>query len=430
MLDRTQPPLLHPIHHLVLPPVQTLTLDNGIPVHVVNMGTQEVLKVELIFNAGRPFETKQLAARATASMLKEGTKNYTSAQIAEQFDFYGSSISTPFHMDTSNVILYSLNKYVDQVLPVLAEMLAEPTFPQHELDTFIQVNQQNLQIDLTKNDTLAYRTVTELIFGKNHPYGYNSYPETYGLLERTDLLQHYERCYTAGNCQMVVSGKVTDELLTALNRHLSQAIRPGTLLTAQPQATPSPERKMRIQNDETVQMALRVGRSLFNRQHPDYPGWYVLNTIIGGYFGSRLMENIREEKGYTYNIYSVLDTMHHDGCFYIATEVSNEFVNQTLEEIYNELDILQQEPVEEDELEMVRNYVAGGFLNMLDGPFNVSEVVKTLVTEGLPLRYFETLVNAVQEVTAEDLLALAQKYLNPEDFWEVVAGETGKKVVG
>lgn len=426
MLDRTQPPLIHEINRLVLPPVQTFTLDNGIPVYVVNMGTQEVLKLEVIFNAGRPYEQTQLAARATASMLKEGTASFSSAVIAEKIDFYGSSISTPFNIDTTNVLLYSLNKYFDKVLPVLAEMLTSPTFPQKELDTFIQVNQQNLQIDLTKNDTLAYRAVTELMFGKTHPYGYNSYPATYGELRRDDLIRHYERCYTAGNCKIVISGKVTDEMLTSLNQYLGSAIRPGDLLTAQPVSQPSPNRKLRIKNDETVQMALRVGRQLFNRHHPDYAGWYMLNTVIGGYFGSRLMENIREEKGYTYNIYSMLDTMVHDGCFYIATEVGNEFINQTLDEIYKEMEVLQHEMVDEDEMEMVRNYVLGGFLNMLDGPFNVSEVVKTLVTENLPLSYFETLVNAVQQVTEEDLLKLAKQYLNPNDFWEVVAGEVDK----
>lgn len=427
MLDRTQSPLIHEINRLVLPPVQTFTLDSGIPVYVVNMGTQEVVKVEVIFNGGRPYEQKHLASRATASMLKEGTKSFSSADIAEKIDFYGSSISTPFNIDTSNIVLYSLNKYFDQVLPILAEMLACPTFPQKELDTFIQVNQQNLQIDLTKNDTLAYRTVTELIFGKDHPYGYNSFPETYRELTREDLLQHYTRCYTTGNCQIVISGKITDDMLHSLNRYLGSAISAGPLLTAMPAAHPAPEKKWRIQNEETVQMALRVGRQLFNRHHPDYPAWYMLNTVIGGYFGSRLMENIREEKGYTYNIYSILDTMVYDGCFYIATEVGNEFINQTLDEIYIELENLQQEPVEEEEFEMVQNYVLGGFLNMLDGPFNVSEVVKTIVTENLPLSYFEELVNAVQQVTAEDMLALSQKYLNPNDFWEVVVGEVDKK---
>jgi zinc protease len=423
MLNRTQPPLIREIDFLQLPPVEIFTLDNGIPVYVVNMGTQEVLKLELIFFAGRPFEQKQLVARATAAMLKEGTRSYDSAAIAEIFDFYGSSFRTPFNTDTANVELHSLNKYFEQVLPVVAEILAEPSFPQKELDTFIRVNQQNLQVDLTKNDTVAYRMVTELIFGAEHPYGYNSYAETYGALLREDLVQHYERCFTAGNCKIVLSGKIDSQILSALNRYIGQSIRPGAALTAHPQRQPSTTRRMHIHHPDTVQKAIRLGRDMCNRFHPDYPGMYMVNTVLGGYFSSRLMENIREDKGYTYNIYSTLDTMCFDSSFHIGTEVNNEFANQTLDEIYREMELLRHEPVDAEEMAMVRNYVMGGFLTMLDGPFNVSEVVKTIVTEELPMDYIETLTRALQTVTPDDIMELSQKYLNPDDYWEVIVGE-------
>ncbi|MDX1940433.1 MAG: pitrilysin family protein [Saprospiraceae bacterium] len=428
MLNRTQQPLIRAIDKLVLPPVQTLSLDNGIPVYVVNMGTQEVLKLEIIFFAGRPFEHKKLVGRATAAMLKEGSKSYDSAAIAEQFDFYGSSFRAPFNIDTAVVELYSLNKYFDNVLPIVADILAEPSFPQKELDTYIHVNQQNLQIDLTKNDTIAYRTVTELIFGAEHPYGYNSFPATYGDLKREDLVEHYKRCFNSSNCAIVISGKVNDKILRSLNHYIGQSIAGGQKQEANFQRQSSPQRNIRIQNPDTVQMAIRVGREMFNRQHPDYPGMYVLNTLIGGYFSSRLMENIREDKGYTYNIYSVLDTMNYDGCFYIGTEVGNQFTLQTLDEIYREMEILRNELVEEEEFEMLYNYILGGFLNMLDGPFNVSDIVKTTVSEGLPITYFNELVQTIQAITSEDILALSQKYLNPNDYWEVIVGETSSLV--
>lgn len=424
MPNRTQQPPIREIDKLELPPVQILTLDNGIPVYAVNMGTQEVLKLEIIFFAGRPFEHKKLVARATAAMLKEGSKSYDSAMIAEKFDFYGSSFRTPFNIDTTVVELYSLNKYFENVLPIVADILAEPSFPQKELDTYIQVNQQNLQIDLTKNDTIAYRTVTELIFGTEHPYGYNSYPETYRELRREDLIRHYELCFNRSNCAIVLSGKVDEKVLSTLNRYIGQAIRPGKLQQIRFESQPSPERKVHIYNPDTVQMAIRVGCGMFSRHHPDYPGMYVLNTVLGGYFGSRLMENIREDKGYTYNIYSILDTMSFDGCFYIGTEVGNEFAVQTLEEIYKEMEKLRSELIDDEEFAMVHNYVLGGFLNMLDGPFNVSDIVKTIVSEGLSMNYFDELVQSIQAITPEQILGLAQRYLDPGDFYEVVVGET------
>ncbi len=422
MLDRTQPPLIQAIERLHLPAIPVETLDNGIPVYVVNMGTQDVVKIEIIFNAGRPYEHKQLVARATGAMLKEGVASLDSAAIAEHLDYYGSSLSTPANIDTTNIVLYSLNKYLPDVLPLVVRLLSEPLFPQRELDTFIQVNRQNLQVDLTKNDTIAYRTVTELIFGSAHPYGYNSYPDVYSALTRDDLRQHFERCYTADNCQIIISGKVEASALKLLNHTLGRAIPRGQRLDARPIIQPATTRQTLIPNPDTVQMAIRVGRHLFSRHHPDFAGMYVLNTILGGYFGSRLMENIREEKGYTYNIYSVMDTMRFDGCFYIATEVGNEFAAQTLQEIYTEMDLLRTEPVDEEELMMVHNYLMGSFLNMLDGPFNVSDVVRTLLSENLPLSYFENFVEEVAKVTSAQLQALAQRYLDPKDYYEVVVG--------
>ncbi len=424
MPNRSEQPLINPIDKLELLPAQQLQLDNGIPVYVVNMGTQEVLKLELIFFAGRPFERKKLVARATAAMLKEGSRHFDSATIAERFDFYGSSFRTPFNIDTTVVELYSLNKYFEQVLPIVADILAEPSFPQKELDTFIQVNQQNLQIDLTKNDTVAYRTVTELIFGADHPYGYNSFPETYGELQRADLIAHYERCFNSNNCAILLSGKIDSAVVDALNHHLTQAIRPGEKQRAELTRHPSPQRQARINHPNTVQMAIRVGREMFSRHHPDFPGMYVLNTVLGGYFGSRLMENIREDKGYTYNVYSILDTMCYDGCFYIGTEVGNEFARQTLDEIYREMENLRAEPIGLEEWSMVYNYLMGGFLNMLDGPFNVSEIVKTIISEDLPMSYFNDLINSIQAATPETLQILAQRYLNPNDYWEVIVGAT------
>lgn len=422
MPNRKRAPRIKDIGKLRLPPVGVHQLDNGIPLYEINMGTQEVLKLEIAFLAGRPYEHKRLAGRATASQLKEGTRQFTSSQIAEQIDFFGSTLSFPFHLDTSNLIYYSLSKHFGKAMPIIEDVLAAPSFPEKELQLFIQRNQRELEVELTKNDVVAYRQVTESFFGAQHPYGYNSMPETYADLRRDDLQAHFERLYNSSNCAVFISGKTTPDVLAMLNESLCRAIRPGQ--APQPVFPPTPEQAghLKIPLPNTVQTAIRIGRRLFSRHHPDYYGMYVLNTILGGYFSSRLMANIREEKGYTYNIYSMLDAMHHDGCFYIGTEVGNEFVEDTLKQIYLEIHKLQEELVEEEELSMVRNYLMGNFLTMLDGPFSVSEVVRTQVVEGLPLDYYEGLVDKVRAITAEEIQHLAQKYLRQEDLWEVIVG--------
>jgi len=422
MPDRTKAPTIAEITHLQVPPYEIHHLSNGIPLYVVHMGTQDVVKIEVVFHAGRPFEHKRLVSRATLSQIKEGTIRHSSADIAETMDFYGATLQTPYSLDTSNVALYSLNKYFHKVLPLMAEIIEAPIFPQKELDSFIQRNQVDLQVELSKTDVVAYRTITELIFGENHPYGYNSFPDTYSALLREDLERHFQQHYVAGNCAIFLSGKIQPDMIPLIDDHLSRAIRQGKTSPYLPEIKSATPQRLHVNHPDSVQSALRIGRRLFSRTHPDYAGMYVLNTILGGYFGSRLMTNIREEKGYTYNIYSSLDPMRYDGAFFITTETGTEFLKDTIREIYEEIDILCEEPIESDELEMVRNYLLGGFLNMLDGPFNVADIVKTVIIEDLPSDYFQQIVQSVRQIGPADLQSLAQQYFQPADLWEVSVG--------
>jgi len=422
MVNRKIAPEIKEISNLVLPDPAVFKLDNGIPVYQVNMGTQDVMKLELVFKAGRPFESKKLVGRATARMLKEGTNTYNSAQIAEIFDFYGSSLNTPINLDTATINCYCLSKHFDKLIPVIADVLTNPVFPQEELAAYIKNSKQKLQVDLSKNDVIAYRKITEFIFGKEHIYGYNSVHETYDALRREDLIKHFQEAYVTKNCQIFISGKMPSNIISLLNQHLGNSIPIGKAKEIIiPDYTPTPE-KVKITNSNTIQTAIRIGRRMFNRSHKDFIGMYILDAVLGGYFGSRLMANIREDKGYTYNIFSTIDPMLFDGCFYIGTEVGNEFVEATLREVYKELEILQTELIKKDELTMVKNYLLGNLLTTLDGPFNISDMTRTLYTNNLDKSYFYDLVKMIKSITPEQLRQLAQKYLKKEDMWEVVVG--------
>ena len=418
---RPPAPAINKVENLRLRHPQQYHLSNGIPVYDINMGALPVVKIEIVFFAGRPFEKKHLAARTTASLLREGSEKYSSAEIANAFDFYGGSLSIPVNMDTSNVLVYSLTRHLDKLLPIVADILTRPSFPQKELDVYVARAKKRLQLDLSKNDVIAYRTITEKIFGEEHPYGYNSTPETYAALTREDLIAHFEENYTAGNCMVIVSGDTGELLRNKLEKYIGRIPRGPGREAFLPSVKPSPQ-KLKIDRPDSVQTAIRIGRRLFNRKHPDFNGMYVLNTILGGYFGSRLMENIREQKGYTYNIYSTHDAFLFDGYFYVGTEVGKDFVEQTTREIYQEMKRLQTEPVAADELEMVRNYLLGNLLTNLDGPFNVAEVVKTFVQEGLSLDDFDNLIGTIKNIGEEEIRSLAAKYLGPAEMIEVVVG--------
>jgi predicted Zn-dependent peptidase len=413
-------PDIQEVKNLTVPPPEVWHLPNGVPVYETNLGTQDIVKLELVFFAGRPYEKKKLAFRGTAALLKEGTAHHSSADIAEVFDYYGGTLALPVSLDTATVQFYSLSKHFDKLLPVLAEILAEPTFPEEELKPFIERNIQRLQVDLTKNDVVAYRKFTELLYGEEHPYGYNSFADTYSALTRDDLVEHYQANYVSGNCLLFLSGKITPQIRALMEQHLGNAILKGEKRTVAVGPGVNTPLTVKVPHPEKVQTAIRIGSHLFTRSHPDYNGMYVLNTILGGYFGSRLMANIREEKGYTYNIYSNHDSMLFGGYFYVATEVGNEFVEPTIREIYVEMQKLQDKLVKKDEMEMVRNYLLGTLLTNLDGPFNISEVVKTFISEGLPLSGFEELVETIKTISPKELRELARKYFKKENLWEVV----------
>jgi zinc protease len=422
-LNRKTPPPIRSVETLHLPPPDVHTLDDGIRVYDTRMGTQDVLKLDISFAASRPHEHCRIAARAAVRQLREGTRNHSSRELSEWFDFYAGTVQSPISFDHSGLRLYCLTKHFDALLPMIAEMLYEPAYSMSELAVFTENNIQSLQVELTKADTIAYREISESFFGAAHPYGYNSTEADYRLLKPGDLMRFHKDWLTTERCQIFLAGKTDDTIVQKVNQYLGQTHSTSTgSIPPLPLVTDRPTKK-RLHQPDTMQTAIRIGRRLFTRQHPDYAGFFVLNTILGGYFGSRLMSNIREEKGYTYNIYSTTDHMHFDGSFYIGTEVGNDVAKDTLHQIYHELNRLCTEPIEEEELTMVRNYLLGNMLNMVDGAFPVSDTVKSLVSEGLPLAQVDVLVQTIKTITADELQQLAQRYLRADDLYEVVVGK-------
>ncbi|MEL6971523.1 MAG: pitrilysin family protein [Bacteroidota bacterium] len=419
-MSKKQPPAIHPVREISLPVVETHVLANGLPCYHINRGTQDVVRIEFVCWGGRPFELQPLVARATAAMLKEGSKNRSGKTIAEHFDYYGAGLSIPFQMDTGNLAMFSLVRQLPQVLPVFIELLCEPRFDATDLVAYQGRKQQSLREDLGKAEVVAYRQITECFYGPEHPYGYNSSDESFAALQPAWLKEHHQRCFHAGNGFVLISGRFDEATATYIHQQLAQipsreAVKPGEYIVPN-----QPAKTLRLPHTAGGQTAIRVGRRLFDRTHSDAEGMYLLTQLLGGYFGSRLMENIREDKGYTYNISAAYDTLRFDGTFQIDTEVSTAYVEPTLKEIQHELKRLREELIAEEELQMVRNYLMGSFLTMIDGPFNWAETVRTIKAENLSLEALQTLIHTVQTIKAPALQHLAQQYFQEADLWTVV----------
>jgi len=419
--DRVNGPRINTINKVILPEVYQYTLDNGVPVYEISGGTQEVIKIELVFEAGRPYEAKKMVSKATTYLMKEGTSSKDSETIAESIDFYGATLKTSTNLDQIKITLYSLKKHVGQILPLIMDILEEATFPQREIDMYQRNSIQNLRLDLSKNEVIAYRELTEAIFGCDHPYGYNSTEALYDGIERADLLQHYQQNVGHSNLTVFTGGKIDDSIRKVINETLGQFrrdIKQKLLIPGEP----SSQMRLQLPSDNNYQTAIRFGRKLFNRNHEDYHAMYFLVTILGGYFGSRLMSNLREDKGYTYNVYAGVDDYVHGGYFYISADVGNEHVANSIKEIKSELVDLMENPVEEEEMTLVKNYLMGNFLNMLDGPLNQSQVIRSLISKGSEVNSLAAMIESVKQMDNVRLQEAAIKYLDPDTLIEVQVG--------
>ncbi|MCX6197996.1 MAG: pitrilysin family protein [Bacteroidetes bacterium] len=423
-MNRQLAPEINLIDSITFPNVEQLKLDNGVPVYLLNEGVQDVVKIELMFKAGKWFESKNLIADFTNRMLREGTKNYSAKQIADTFDYYGANFNTSSGFETAGASLFSLTKHIDLLLPVFAEIFTESVFPENELNTILSNRTQRLSVDLKKNDFLANRDFLNALFGKNHPYGRVSEFEHFENIFVDDLKAFYKSYYSATNLTILVAGKFSPSLVEQLNKYFGSK----NLLRDVPAAPidyaieSSAERIHHTEKSDSVQSAIIIGNMSINKTHPDFLKLSVLNTVFGGYFGSRLMSNIREEKGYTYGIYSSFASYPHAGFIEIASEVGKDVRDATLKEIQHEINVLRTELIDEEELQVVKNYMSGKILRSIDGPLKFSETLKGLLIYNQDVSYIDQLLKTVREVTSDELLQLAQKYFDYDKMYKVTVG--------
>ena len=407
---------------LQLKPYDKYVLDNGVEVFAINAGAQDVLQAELVFYAGNSYEAANGIAAATNYLLRNGTSTKTAFQINEHFEFFGAYCNRACYHETAVVSLHTLTKHLSQLLPVMREMITDSIFSEEELAIYKQNSKQKLAVSLQKCDFVANRLIDACIYGEQHPYGKYMVAEDYEALNSDQLKEHFRQYYLNGRCVIFVAGKLPEGLFDTFNEVFGKIpLKNHVAPLADYPAISHSERKLRITNDPNgVQGAIRIARHFPNRHHPDFMGVMVLNTVLGGFFGSRLMNNIREDKGYTYGIHSHVQNHIKDTAWVISTEAGKDVVEPTIEEVYKEMKQLREELIDEEELLLVRNYLIGSILGDLDGPFHIIGRWKNIILNSLDESYFYDSIKAIKTISAEDLKALSQKYLQPDDFYELV----------
>lgn len=422
MLNRTLAPDFKQVSTINFIHPKKNNLDNGVPVFTIYSGEQDLVRIEFIFENVNWNLEKPLQAIAVSSMLNNGTAKLTSKEIAEQIDFYGAFFQTEYGQDQSTVTLYTLNKHLASVLPIVKDVLSNSQFPQKELDIYIQNQKQKLQVNLQKNDILSRKEFSHAIFGHT-AYGVDIQLKHYDEVKRDDLIDYFKAAYTPNNCTIIVSGKFSEESFGLLNEQFGKNWEKSNSVKNSFNFSESAHNEVYKEKPESLQSAIRIGQLAINRKHEDFPGVQILNTVLGGYFGSRLMNNIREDKGYTYGISSGIVSLQSAGYFFIATEVGADVCADALKEIYKEVDLLKTELVGAEELDLVRNYMLGSMLGSLENVFSHADKFKNIYFSGLDYTYYEKYISTVKTISAEKILSLANKYLTTQSFTEVVVGK-------
>lgn len=428
-LNRTTPPPTGEFPPLSLPQPDKYFLSNGIEVFACNRGDEDVCRIDLMLEGGYYVEQKPSTSALTLLMLKEGAAGKSSEEIAESFDYHGAWLQTSASSHHLYVTLYTLNRHLDTCIPLLADIVIRPDFPEKEFARLKERRIQQLLVQKEKVDTLASEAYLAALFGKEHPYGRAISPGFIDNVTCEDLRNYHKRYIQPDKCRIFIAGKITQALLDNLEKHFAQSWPMATGSTEQTAIYPiqrSSNRLIFVHKENALQSGIRIGLPAIGREDPHFFALKLLCTILGGYFGSRLMSNIREEKGYTYGITSSLAALRYGNYLVISTQTGTEFTQPLIDEVFVEINRLRNELVSNDELTVVKNYLRGEMARTLDSPFSITDYYLSLTANNLSTEYFARQDQAMRRLTADNLLDVAQKYLCPEQFYIVVAGDRNK----
>ena len=425
ILDRKTPPKIKAAEKYDFLKAATKTCSNGLLIHSINHGEQEVIRLQFVLDAGSVYQSKPLLAAATNQLLLEGTLKRSSQEIANYFENRGAFVQTELEADKGLLNVYCLTKNLAELLPVIHEVLYTANFPEEEVESFRSIQKQNFMVNSQKVSFMAKNSFLTALFGEDNPYASKVVAEDYDKISRDEIVDFYTRYYKNGKLSIFASGKVEAETLDLLERVFGKEERKESIpLKAISSEEPKDgQKEFLLPKANALQSAIRLGKPIISKHHPDFPALFFTNTILGGYFGSRLMSNIREDKGYTYGIGSGLVSYRSAAYFLISTEVGAELTQATLQEIEKEVKLLQTALVGERELSLVKNYLRGSILKNFDGAFAAMDRFRSLETLELDYNYYTQLMSEIQKIEADKVQEMAKKYLEFESFIKIIAGK-------
>lgn len=421
MLDRTVAPPLQPLARVALATAEVMPLPNAARLHVLANDAQPVVRLQVVLPAGKITEPKPSLALLTARMLLEGTATRTARQIADEVAFYGASLDCESGPDRAMLTLYCLTRHLPTLLPLVHEVLTQPTFPEQELIQLKTRTVQNVQVERRKASYRASERLNEHLFGAVHPYGQLFNEDAFLALTCADVLAFHQAAYPLSGAEIFLCGDV-DGYRQLVADTFGQGPAGAPTLAAAGTLAPFQPGHDYVTVSGSLQASLRIGRPWPNPRHPETHQMNLLVKVLGGYFGSRLMRNIREDKGLTYGISAGVTNREQATALIIGTDVKGDSAPLAVAEIQRELRRLQEELIPADELETVKNYTLGKFANDLSTVFEQADKYRSVVLMHLPADYYTQFVQQIEAADAPTLQRLAQEYLSPDALQVVVAG--------
>ncbi len=431
-LDRTSPPHASPLGRIAFPPSAKQTILGGATkIRVVENRKTPIVTLNLVFRAGAALDGALPGlADFTTNLLTKGTARRSATEIAEEADFVGSSLNAFSGVDASFIGFGTLTKNLPVMLDLMSDVLLHPSFPDEEVERWRELQTADLlQAKSDANYLASTRTARE-VYGV-HPYGAAVTEESLRGITAAHCREYYNKYIVPGNAFIIAAGDVDAAGITAqLEQALAAWERRGSAISPLQETAKTSVRKVCIvERRGAVQSSIRIAQPGIARNNKDYIALDALNTLFGGYFSSRLNANLREGHGYTYGARSRFDSRRAGGMFAISCDVRTEVTAQAIEEIFKELHRIIAEPVGDEELAMMKNFVTGRYPLTIETPQQIASMLHNIELHGLPEDYFATYAARVEALHAEDLLAAAQTYLHPDSMTIVAAGDA-KELTG
>ncbi|MCX7878534.1 MAG: insulinase family protein [Ignavibacteria bacterium] len=429
-MDRSKPPKAGPPKDVTFPEYYDTTLPNGINLIVITNNKIPAVSVRLVFKESGSYHDgeKYGLASVTAELLTKGTVSRSAEEIAEQIDYIGGSISSDSDWDGTFLSLSVLKKHLPKGIEILSDVLQNPVFPEDEITRIKEQRISSVIQNKSNPDYLSDRMFSNVVFG-NHPYAHPSEGTEQSIksISRPDIINFYRKHYKSGKLILAFVGDITREEALGITEKYFSNLPSGdeneNKLKIYLLDDTKPNSVYIVDKPGAVQANTKLGNIGVKRNNPDYIKIMVMNTLLGGYFGSRINYLLREEHGFTYGARSGFDSRIYPGEFSVNADVRTEVTDTSVSLIISELKRIREEKVSEDELSKVKNYLSGIFPLGLETANSVASRVIGLKLYNLPKDYYNKYISEIMSVTAEDVLETARKYIKPDNLAIVVSGE-------